>query len=65
MTVAADDPQRDEIIRRHDEAVLLGLSTYLDPRTRLSVFTEAYLGARGTCCRAQCRHCPWDGYGPT
>jgi hypothetical protein len=25
----------------------------------LYVFTEAYLRARGTCCRSGCRHCPY------
>ncbi len=50
---------------RHERAVALGLSTYLDPDTGLVVFTEAYLRARGTCCRTGCRHCPWDGHGPT
>lgn len=50
---------------RHDRAEAAGLSTYLDPATGYVVFTESYLRARGTCCRNQCRHCPWDGHGPT
>lgn len=50
---------------RHDRAVAAGLSTYLDPDTGYVVFTEDYLRNRGTCCRNNCRHCPWDGDGPT
>ena len=65
MSLPPSDARAGEIARRHDRAVALGLSTYLDPDTGLSVFTEAYLRARGTCCRSTCRHCPWGGRGPT
>ena len=36
-----------------------GEATYLDPATGYSVFTSAYLRARGTCCDSGCRHCPY------
>jgi len=35
-----------------------GRDYYVDP-DGLYVFTEAYLLARGTCCRSGCRHCPY------
>jgi hypothetical protein len=41
--------------------VALGLSTYLDPGTGLTVLTAAYLADRGYCCSQGCRHCPWEG----
>ena len=43
----------------HDRAVAAGEATYLDPATGCSVFTSAYLRARGTCCDSGCRHCPY------
>ena len=49
-----------EIERRHQRAVDLGLSTYLDPDTGYVVMTEAYLRERGTCCHSGCRHCPYE-----
>jgi hypothetical protein len=56
-----DDPNRDEILRRHERALLSGMSTYLDPRTGFTVLTADYLSDRGYCCSAGCRHCPWEG----
>ncbi|MCB1032054.1 MAG: hypothetical protein KDA95_11990 [Acidimicrobiales bacterium] len=50
---------QDEIRRRHDQAVAVGLSSYLDPATGLSVLTAKYLRDRGYCCNSGCRHCPW------
>ena len=49
----------------HDRAEAAGLSCYLDPDTGYAVMTRTYLLERGTCCRNGCRHCPWDGNGPT
>ena len=47
-------------INRVDESAQLveGRDYYVDP-DGLYVFTEAYLLARGTCCRSGCRHCPY------
>lgn len=43
----------------HDAAVSNGLSTYKDPDTGYSVFTELAHKKRGTCCGNKCRHCPF------
>jgi hypothetical protein len=39
-------------------ALVEGRDYYIDD-DGLYVFTEAYLLARGTCCRSGCRHCPY------
>lgn len=57
--LALDHPRRDEILRAHAEACSQGASRYVDPATHLFVFTASYLGARGACCRSDCRHCPY------
>lgn len=49
----------DAIRRAHDEAVAAGRSTYIDPLTGYSVFTEAHHLGRGECCASRCRHCPY------
>jgi hypothetical protein len=54
-------PRRDEILRRHAEAVTLGVPTYGDPTTGYRVFTAAFLASRGYCCESGCRHCPYVG----
>ncbi len=41
------------------ETLVEGVHYYFDP-SGLMVFTEAYHLARGTCCGAGCRHCPYD-----
>ena len=43
----------------HDVAVAAGLPTYIDPVTRLDVFTARELTRQGECCGAGCRHCPY------
>jgi Family of unknown function (DUF5522) len=48
-----------EIMARHASAVAAGEPCYLDPSTRLSVFTAAFLADRGYCCDSGCRHCPF------
>lgn len=53
------NPERDEILRRHQEAVETGEPGYLDPITGLFVFTAAHHLTRGTCCNSGCRHCPY------
>lgn len=51
----------DEIMERHRCSVALGELTYIDPATGRSVFTAAFLAARGYCCESGCRHCPYAG----
>lgn len=43
----------------HDAAVAAGEAGYLDPDTRLFVFTAVTLAGSGRCCDSGCRHCPW------
>lgn len=52
-------PGRDEILARHAAALATGATTYADPATGNEVFTAAFLAARGRCCGAGCRHCPY------
>jgi hypothetical protein len=52
-------PLRDQILRRHHEAVIAGRPTYKDPASGLSVLTAAFLAGRGYCCESGCRHCPF------
>ena len=44
---------------RHDAACRESASTYVDPDTGYQVFTRVGLLARGQCCGAGCRHCPY------
>jgi hypothetical protein len=57
--LAADHPDRREILAAHARAVAAGESGYLDPSTGLFVLTAAFLANRGTCCGRGCRHCPY------
>jgi hypothetical protein len=57
--LARDNPDYDEIGRRHREAMARGDDGYIDPSTGLFVFTAAYHVARGHCCDSGCRHCPY------
>ena len=43
----------------HALAVQRGSTTYIDPSTGFTVFTELAHLRRGTCCGNQCRHCPF------
>lgn len=43
----------------HDAAVSAGRQSYLDPTTRLTVFTARFLADRNYCCGSGCRHCPY------
>lgn len=54
-----DRQDRDEILRRHEAAMTLGVSGYEDPATGYFVFTAAFLAARRRCCETGCRHCPF------
>jgi Family of unknown function (DUF5522) len=57
--LGANDPRRDEILRRHADAVSRAMPVYLDPTSGLSVFTASFLADRGHCCDSGCRHCPY------
>jgi len=43
----------------HRDAILQKQSTYIDPHTDFTVFTELSHLKRGKCCGNQCRHCPY------
>jgi len=44
----------------HDLACEQGESTYTDPETGYSVFSELAHKKRGKCCGSGCRHCPYS-----
>lgn len=50
---------RDAILAAHRRALESGEPAYTDPVTGYSVFTAAWLWARGSCCESGCRHCPF------
>ncbi|KAL3805772.1 hypothetical protein ACHAW5_000022 [Stephanodiscus triporus] len=43
----------------HRRAIMEKQSTYIDPHTDFTVFTELAHLKRGKCCGNQCRHCPY------
>jgi hypothetical protein len=45
---------------RHEAAVVAANPSYRDPVSGYSVFTAAFLAARGYCCSSGCRHCPYE-----
>jgi len=57
--LAADHPERAQILARHSAAMAAGRAGYLDPQTGLFVLTARFLADRGTCCGRGCRHCPY------
>jgi hypothetical protein len=57
--VSPRDQHRAAILTAHAAAMARGDAGYLDPATRLFVFTAAHLMAKGTCCDSGCRHCPF------
>jgi len=57
--LAERHPQRAEILRRHQDAIERGVPVYVDPVSRLSVFTSDFLARRSYCCDSGCRHCPF------
>ena len=59
----ASDPSHDltDIEELHHRAILSKESTYIDPSTGFTVFTELSHLKRGKCCGNMCRHCPY-GY---
>ena len=50
----------DDIEELHRIAVDQGSTTYIDPDTGFTVFTELAHSRRGFCCGNMCRHCPYD-----
>ena len=46
--------------RLHDEAVAAGLEDYVDPQTGYRVTTKLGHRLRGSCCKCECRHCPYE-----
>ncbi|KAG1677228.1 hypothetical protein FOA52_013427 [Chlamydomonas sp. UWO 241] len=43
----------------HEQACARGEQTYIDPKTRLTVFTRVKHEQHGRCCGSGCRHCPF------
>eukprot|EP00522_Entomoneis_paludosa_P009763 CAMPEP_0172453442 /NCGR_PEP_ID=MMETSP1065-20121228/10761_1 /TAXON_ID=265537 /ORGANISM="Amphiprora paludosa, Strain CCMP125" /LENGTH=392 /DNA_ID=CAMNT_0013205623 /DNA_START=119 /DNA_END=1297 /DNA_ORIENTATION=+ len=43
----------------HQKSLLQGSTTYIDPSTGFTVFTELLHLKRGRCCGNRCRHCPF------
>lgn len=52
-------PTRADIERVHAQACRRRDNSYIDPVTGYFVMTAHYLRARGYCCGAGCRHCPY------
>jgi hypothetical protein len=57
--LAFDDPNRSEILMRHELAMALDKPGYTDPATGYFVFTAKALAEEGKCCAMACRHCPF------
>ncbi len=51
-----------DIEEAHRDACETNRSTYTDPSTGYSVFTEEALLKKGKCCGNGCRHCPYGHY---
>ncbi|KAF4083498.1 hypothetical protein AMELA_G00142110 [Ameiurus melas] len=52
--------EQDRLIRRlHQDACKAGKTTYTDPGSGYTVFTEVAHKKRGGCCGNACRHCPY------
>ena len=49
-----------EIEELHRLACAAGKTSYKDPATGYTVFTEEFHKKRGKCCGNACRHCPFD-----
>jgi hypothetical protein len=50
----------EAIMSAHAAALRAGDPVYVDPLTRRSVMTAAFLASRGRCCGSGCRHCPYE-----
>jgi cob(I)alamin adenosyltransferase len=55
----ASPPEIVDVEDLHMQALQLQQSSYVDPATGFTVFTELLHLKRGTCCGNQCRHCPY------
>ena len=49
----------DDIETIHLNACNQKQDSYIDPITKLQVFTEYALSKNGSCCGLGCRHCPY------
>lgn len=58
---SSDNDAITDIEELHRKAILDKQSTYIDPSTGFTVFTELAHLKRGKCCGNMCRHCPY-GY---
>ena len=56
---SSPDLDLPDIEELHTAALQRGDKTYIDPEAGFTVFTELLHLQRGTCCGAQCRHCPF------
>ena len=56
---ADGNKQIHDIEELHRLALLQGSTTYEDPSTGFTCFTELLHLRRGQCCGNQCRHCPY------
>jgi len=54
-----DDDVITDIEDLHRHAIMNKQSTYIDPATGFTVFTELAHLKRGRCCGNMCRHCPY------
>mmetsp|Transcript_14090 Transcript_14090/g.23136 ORF Transcript_14090/g.23136 Transcript_14090/m.23136 type:complete len:423 (-) Transcript_14090:37-1305(-) len=54
-----DDAAITDIEDLHRHAIMNKQSTYIDPATGFTVFTELSHLKRGKCCGNMCRHCPY------
>lgn len=55
-----DERMVEAIMAAHAAALRAGDPVYVDPLTRRSVMTAAFLASRGRCCGSGCRHCPYE-----
>ncbi|CAJ1964006.1 unnamed protein product [Cylindrotheca closterium] len=56
MTIVVDDIDVEDL---HLRALKNASSTYIDPPTGFTVFTDLIHLKRGNCCGNKCRHCPY------
>jgi hypothetical protein len=55
-----DETVLQKVLTAHRAAVDKGDPVYIDPLTKRSVMTAAFLASRGRCCSSGCRHCPYE-----
>ena len=59
MSKPKPSPFTQDIEDLHELALLSKSTTYIDPKTGFTVFTEYAHLKKGKCCGFQCRHCPF------